>query len=164
MNFNLQIQIEKQKEEQNNLRTTINNQNNFIENIADYFIINQNKTTLKEDISNLEDFIHQSINKIEITNVTRSGLGNYHALIVQSWAHATIKNTGINILEGLNVKTYTSRFKSLADTIEIESLEPEESIPIKGSFLFSLSADPPVIIEIWMNGEIIESGLFYFNN
>jgi hypothetical protein len=164
INFNLQNQIEKQREEQNNLETVINNQDNFIENLADYFEITQNSTTIKEDISNLEDFIHQSLNQIEITNVTRSGLGNYHALIVQSWANATIKNTGINTLKGITIKTYTAKYKSLADTIEIESLEPRESTSVKGSFLFSLSVNPTVIIEIWMNGVIIESGSFYFDN
>ena len=162
INSSLQNQIERQKEEQSNLETTINNQNKFITNLADYFTITQNKTTLDGEISNLEEFIDLSINQVEITNVTTSGLGGYHALIVQSWAHAIIKNTGINTLKDLTVKTYTSRFKSLADTIEIESLEPGENVSIKGSYLFSLSVYPTVIIEIWVNGVIIESGSYYF--
>jgi hypothetical protein len=158
----LQNQIETQQEQQNNLQTIINNQDNFIENLSDYFEINQNSATLKGDINNLEDYIYQSINQAEIINVTTSGLSGYHALIVQSWANAIIKNTGKTILKDLTVKTYTSRFKSLADTIEIESIEPGESTSIKGSYLFSLSVYPTVIIEIWINGVIIESGSYYF--
>ena len=155
----LQNQIEDQNEEKTPLETIINSQETFIEDLTDRFEINQNSANLKGEIVSLERFIHESINQIQITNLTKSGLGGYHALIVESKATVTIKNTGANTVEVLTVKVYTSSY-SFTDDVEIESLDPGESIIVRRPFHFVLGTEPPLIIEIRWNGIIIECGSF----
>jgi len=155
----LQNRIEEQNEEKKPLETIINSQKNFIENLTDQFEINQNSATLKGELVSLERFVHQSINQIQITNLTKSGLGGYHALIVESKATVTIKNTGANTLEGLTVKVYTSEYSFTSGEV-IEFLDPGESISVQEPFHFVLGTELPVIVEIRWNGIILASGEF----
>ena len=123
--------------------------------------------TINKTNQNLVDYInehnikyHQSINQAKIENVTIEGFSPYGGLAIQSTVTADIGNNGSNTLTDLVVTVQTMQYQLFSKGEKPKNLDPGESQRIKLPILWNLGTNPPVIIEVLLNGTLIATGTY----
>ena len=160
-NNSLQSQIEELTTENNQLLSTDSLRKAEIENI------NKTNQNLVDWINTHNMRYHQSINQVEIENVTASGFLSQTFPTIESTVSMDILNNGTNTINGL-VVTATNNDPFYKDhysrSVALNPLNASESRKVSLPVFWDLGKGSPttkVTIEVLLNQTLIKSDVLY---